>query len=566
MEMRWVYAEEQDVEKVNALSQSLNIKPELAQILVQRGVTTFEQAKDFFRPSLDHLHDPFLMKDMEKAVNRLTDAVSEGEKILIYGDYDVDGTTSVALVYSFLKALGAEVDFYIPDRYKEGYGISNIGVNWAADNGYTLMVALDCGITAIDQVNLANALNVDMIICDHHNPGAKLPEALAVLDPKRVDCNYPFKELSGCGVGFKLLHGFCLQQTIDLAALYKYLDLLAVSISSDIVRMTDENRILTFYGLKKLNQSPSEGLKSLIEISGLKPPISISDVVFYIGPRINAAGRIAHASDSVRLLIAQDEEQTLGFAGQLNSRNTERRTFDQNITKEALAMIESDEFLQSSKSTVLFKSDWHKGVVGIVASRCIEHYYRPTIILTESNGKATGSARSVEGFDIYTAISSCREWLDQFGGHTHAAGLTMPVENIDGFRRAFEEEVKSKLKEEHLTPSLNIDLDVDFDFINFKTLSIIDQMAPFGPGSLQPTFASANVMARNIKVIKEKHLKMVVYQEEFDIELEVIGFGYGHLAEQLKRGKPFRLAYHIEENNFRGNKTLQLNIKDIKID
>jgi single-stranded-DNA-specific exonuclease len=503
---------------------------------------------------------------MEKAVNRLTDAVSEGEKILIYGDYDVDGTTSVALVYSFLKALGAEVDFYIPDRYKEGYGISNIGVNWAADNGYTLMIALDCGITAIDQVNLANALNVDMIICDHHNPGAKLPEALAVLDPKRVDCNYPFKELSGCGVGFKLLHGFCLQQTIDLAALYKYLDLLAVSISSDIVRMTDENRILTFYGLKKLNQSPSEGLKSLIEISGLKPPISISDVVFYIGPRINAAGRIAHASDSVRLLIAQDEEQTLGFAGQLNSRNTERRTFDQNITKEALAMIESDEFLQSSKSTVLFKSDWHKGVVGIVASRCIEHYYRPTIILTESNGKATGSARSVEGFDIYTAISSCREWLDQFGGHTHAAGLTMPVENIDGFRRAFEEEVKSKLKEEHLTPSLNIDLDVDFDFINFKTLSIIDQMAPFGPGSLQPTFASANVMARNIKVIKEKHLKMVVYQEEFDIELEVIGFGYGHLAEQLKRGKPFRLAYHIEENNFRGNKTLQLNIKDIKID
>jgi len=566
MEMRWVYAEEQDVEKVNALSQSLNIKPELAQILVQRGVTTFEQAKDFFRPSLDHLHDPFLMKDMEKAVNRLTDAVSEGEKILIYGDYDVDGTTSVALVYSFLKALGAEVDFYIPDRYKEGYGISNIGVNWAADNGYKLMIALDCGITAIDQVNLANALNVDMIICDHHNPGAKLPEALAVLDPKRVDCNYPFKELSGCGVGFKLLHGFCLQQTIDLAALYKYLDLLAVSISSDIVRMTDENRILTFYGLRKLNQSPSEGLKSLIEISGLKPPISISDVVFYIGPRINAAGRIAHASDSVRLLIAQDEEETLGFAGQLNSRNTERRTFDQNITKEAIAMIESDEFLQSSKSTVLFKSDWHKGVVGIVASRCIEYYYRPTIILTESNGKATGSARSVEGFDIYTAISSCREWLDQFGGHTHAAGLTMPVENIDGFRRAFEEEVKSKLKEEHLTPSLNIDLDVDFDFINFKTLSIIDQMAPFGPGSLQPAFASANVMARNIKVIKEKHLKMVVYQEEFEIELEVIGFGFGHLAEQLKRGKPFRLAYHIEENNFRGNKTLQLNIKDIKID
>ena len=566
MEMRWVYAEEQDVEKVNALSQSLNIKPELAQILVQRGVTTFEQAKDFFRPSLDHLHDPFLMKDMEKAVNRLTDAVSEGEKILIYGDYDVDGTTSVALVYSFLKALGAEVDFYIPDRYKEGYGISNIGVNWAADNGYKLMIALDCGITAIDQVNLANALNVDMIICDHHNPGAKLPEALAVLDPKRVDCNYPFKELSGCGVGFKLLHGFCLQQTIDLAALYKYLDLLAVSISSDIVRMTDENRILTFYGLRKPNQSPSEGLKSLIEISGLKPPISISDVVFYIGPRINAAGRIAHASDSVRLLIAQDEEETLGFAGQLNSRNTERRTFDQNITKEAIAMIESDEFLQSSKSTVLFKSDWHKGVVGIVASRCIEYYYRPTIILTESNGKATGSARSVEGFDIYTAISSCREWLDQFGGHTHAAGLTMPVENIDGFRRAFEEEVKSKLKEEHLTPSLNIDLDVDFDFINFKTLSIIDQMAPFGPGSLQPAFASANVMARNIKVIKEKHLKMVVYQEEFEIELEVIGFGFGHLAEQLKRGKPFRLAYHIEENNFRGNKTLQLNIKDIKID
>jgi len=344
------------------------------------------------------------------------------------------------------------------------------------------------------------------------------------------------------------------------------LDLLAVSISSDIVRMTDENRILTFYGLRKLNQSPSEGLKSLIEISGLKPPISISDVVFYIGPRINAAARIAHASDSVRLLIAQDEEETLGFAGQLNSRNTERRTFDQNITKEAIAMIESDEFLQSSKSTVLFKSDWHKGVVGIVASRCIEHYYRPTIILTESNGKATGSARSVEGFDIYTAISSCREWLDQFGGHTHAAGLTMPVENIDGFRRAFEEEVKSKLKEEHLTPSLNIDLDVDFDFINFKTLSIIDQMAPFGPGSLQPAFASANVMARNIKVIKEKHLKMVVYQEEFEIELEVIGFGFGHLAEQLKRGKPFRLAYHIEENNFRGNKTLQLNIKDIKID
>ncbi|MEQ8240453.1 MAG: single-stranded-DNA-specific exonuclease RecJ [Cyclobacteriaceae bacterium] len=566
MEMRWVYGEKQNEELVNELSQALNIKPELAQILFQRGVTTFDQAKAFFRPSLTSLHDPFLMKDMEKAVNRLTDAVSSGEKILIYGDYDVDGTTSVALVYSFLNELGADVAFYIPDRYKEGYGISNIGVNWAADNGFTLMIALDCGITAIDQTNLANALNLDLIICDHHNPGAKLPEAIAVLDPKRKDCGYPFKELSGCGVGFKLLHGFCLQQTIDLNVLYRYLDLLAVSIASDIVQMTGENRILSYYGLKKINQSPSEGLKSLIEISGLKPPISISDVVFYIGPRINAAGRLAHASDSVKLLIAQTEEDTLGFAGQLNTRNTERRAFDQNITKEAIAMIASDEFLQTSMSTVLFKPDWHKGVVGIVASRCIEQYYRPTIILTESNGKATGSARSVEGFDVYTAISSCKEWLDQFGGHTHAAGLTMPVENIDNFRKAFEAEVKSKLKEEHLSPRLPIDLEVTFDFINFKALSILDQMAPFGPGALQPTFVSTGVMAKNIKVIKEKHLKMVVYQENLDVELEAIGFGFGALGERLKRGEPFKFAFHIEENNFRGNKSIQLNIKDIKFD
>ncbi len=567
MEKRWIENELPDEEAIGQLSKALNISKNLASILLQRGINTFDQAKNFFRPALTHLHDPFLMKDMEVAVNRLCDAVHSGEKILIYGDYDVDGTTSVAMTYGFLNLFTDNLAYYIPDRYTEGYGISEKGVRWAKEEGFSLMIALDCGIRAVNNIALANSLGLDVIVCDHHLPGEKLPEAVAVLDPKRPDDNYPFKELSGCGVGFKLLQGFCLQNTVPLEKLYDFLDFVAVSTASDIVPIVGENRVLTYYGLKKLNQAPSAGFQSLIEISGLKPPIGISDIVFYIGPRINAAGRLTHARESVRLLISEDANDLANFADHLNLKNTERRGFDQTTTMEAIEMIESDEKLMTARSTVLFKNDWHKGVVGIVASRCIEKYYRPTIILTESNGKISGSARSVDGFNLYEAIKSCDDLLEQYGGHMHAAGLSLLPEKLDDFKLKFEEVVSKSISADQLTPKIQVDLEVNFDFINFKTLKIINQMAPFGPQNLQPIFVSRGVTVKGSpKVLKDQHLKLMLTQKGHPKSFESVGFGMADKLELIEKAQTIKIAYHIDLNEYMGNKTIQLIIKDIKED
>jgi single-stranded-DNA-specific exonuclease len=564
VEKRWVYKEEPNKELIDELSKSININPYLAKILLQRGISTFDEAKDFFRPSLKKLHDPFLMKNMDKAVNRLTNAIFNEEKILLYGDYDVDGTTSVSLLFLFLKQFTQQIEFYIPDRYTEGYGISEKGINYAIENGFDLIIALDCGIRAIDRAAQAKDGGIDLIICDHHIPGDELPDAFAILDQKQKDCSYPFKELSGCGVGFKLLEGFCQQNTIDKEKLFDFLDLLAVSIASDIVPIIGENRILAYYGLKKLNQSPSAGLRSLIEISGKKNRLSITDVVFAIGPRINAAGRLSHAKESVHLLIG-DKNETPAFADNLNTKNIERREFDQSITAEALEMIA--EMPEDKKSTVLFKESWHKGVIGIVASRCIEHYHRPTIILTASEGKATGSARSVDGFDVHAAIHQCADLLDQFGGHMYAAGLTMPIENIEAFQARFEEVVSAKILPDQLIPKVVIDTNIPLSELTFKTLSIMDQMEPFGPHNLSPVFGTKNVTVTILpNVLKDKHLKGTIVELGHKKQYEFIGFGLADKLDNIKIGEPFEIAYHLEENNFRGNKSLILNLKDIRFD
>lgn len=565
MEKSWEIPNSPEETAVDSLSKSLNVNADLAALLIQRGIYTFEEARDFFRPEISSLHDPFLMKDMDLAVNRLSEAIANGEKVLIYGDYDVDGTTSVALMMLFLKEMTGHLDFYIPDRYSEGYGLSEKGIRWAAENNFSLVISLDCGIRANDMAALASDLKLDLIICDHHLPGDLLPEAYAVLDPKRKDCSYPFKELSGCGVGFKLLQGLCIQQSIPISNLFSIIDLVAVSIASDIVPINGENRILAYYGLKKLNESPTAGLKELIEISGKKPPLSISDIVFYVGPRINATGRLTHAKESVRLLICEDQDEIKSFSEQLNKTNIERRNFDHNITEEAIEMMDNNPEIASLQSTVLYKEDWHKGVIGIVASRCIESYYRPTIILTGSTGKATGSARSVEGFDIYEAIHACGDLLEQYGGHTHAAGLTMPIDNIEAFRNRFESEVNNRIQPDQLKPKLFVDRKVNFAFVNFKTLNILNQMAPFGPQNMQPVFVTEDViLAAPAKVLKEAHLKLQLRQTDNAKVIDAIGFGMASHALRLDRGEAFRLAYQIVENNYMGNRSIQLMIKDIK--
>ncbi|GAB4023722.1 single-stranded-DNA-specific exonuclease RecJ [Spirosoma koreense] len=552
---------------IEALTHSLGISSFLAALLVQRGVTSYDEARTFFRPELSHLHDPFDMKDMDRALIRLQIAMQpeRQEKILIYGDYDVDGTTSVALVYSFLQRYHPYIDYYIPDRYKEGYGISKQGIEWAAENGFSLIIALDCGIKSIDRVAEAKALGVDFIICDHHRPGDEIPDAAAVLDPKRSDCAYPYKELSGCGVGFKLLQGFCMRQGIALDELYPSLDLVAVSIASDIVPLTGENRVMAYYGLKFLNSAPRTGLKALIKVAGFSRELEIMNLVFGLGPRINAAGRIQHAKAAVQLLLAESEKEADDFAMAINKHNNSRREFDSSMTEQALAMIRQNEALLHAKSTVLFDASWHKGVIGIVASRCIEHFHRPTIILTQSNDKAAGSARSVPGFDVYEAIEECADLLEQFGGHTFAAGMTMPVDNIDAFRQKFEEVVSRKIKDEHLTPLIDIDLPLDFSEITDKLVRIVKQMGPFGPHNMQPTFMTEDVYLVSEPIImKEKHLKINVRQGRSGHTLTAVGFGLAHVADQLQPGKPFAICYQVEQNFFNGNVSLQLMLKDVK--
>jgi single-stranded-DNA-specific exonuclease len=566
MEKRWIYKEAPPRETVEKLSKEININPYLSTVLVQRGTTTFQAAKDYFRPSLDQLHDPLLMKDMQHAVDRLARAIAGEEKILVYGDYDVDGTTAVALVYSYLRQFYPNCEVYIPDRHKEGYGVSQAGVEWADENGYTLIIALDCGIKASDMVILADHKGIDFIICDHHLPDEKIPNAVAVLDPKRKDCNYPYKELSGCGLGFKLIQAFARQHRKE-EEVYQFLDLVAVSIASDIVPITGENRILTYFGLKKLNENPLPGLKALRELSQNRGDLDVSGIVFTLGPRINAAGRVAHASAAVELLIAKTEEEATRFAEGVNLNNDTRRQFDLDTTEEALSMIHNDEVLRLAKSTVLFKNTWHKGVIGIVAARCIEKYYRPTVILTESNNKITGSARSVMGFDLYEAILKCSDLLEKFGGHKYAAGLTMDKKNLVAFQQRFEEVVAAQITSEMLTPSIEIDTAISFDAITPKFLNVLKQMAPFGPENQKPVFEAKDVYVSNsLSNFKDKHVKFTASQEGNGSSFQVVGFELGEHYEQLAMQTPFRMAFTIEENYYNGYTSIQLRAKDIKFD
>ena len=567
MTKRWVLKKLADRATTEKLSEAININSTLASLLIQRGVNNFEEARRFFRPTLEDLHDPFLMADMDKAVERLERAIEKGEKILIYGDYDVDGTTSVALFYGFLREQYDALEFYIPDRYKEGYGVSEAGIDWAIAQKFDLIVSLDCGIKAINMVGKAAAAGIDFIICDHHLPGEQLPPAYAILDPKRADCSYPFKELSGCGIGFKLLQGYCMKNGISLDKLYPYLDLVAVSIAADIVPITDENRMLAYFGLQQLNENPRPGLQALIDLAGFRSTIDINSVVFGIGPRINASGRIAHAKTAVKLLLSSDLEKAKDIATIINDKNTERRNFDTHITREALEMIEQDPLSPTAKSTVLFKKDWHKGVIGIVASRCIDVYYRPTVILTQSNNKATGSARSVVGFDIYEAISECSDLLLQYGGHMYAAGLTLDVEKVVEFQQRFEEVVSSRIRPEQLIPQIEIDQLIELEQITPRFYNILKQMAPFGPQNMQPVFMTEQVKAAcRPKILKNKHLKLNLCQENSNHVMEAIGFDMADYFGMIDSGMRFNIAYTIEENSYWGAGTLQLCLKDIKFD
>ena len=589
MNTRWIINKNIDKQVVVDLSGVLGIDENLAALLVQRGITNYDEAKDFFRPSLTHLHDPFLMKDMDKAVERVKEAWEKGEKIVIYGDYDVDGTTAVALIYTYLKNFISKkkIEFYIPDRYDEGYGVSYKGIDYAADNGFNLVIVLDCGIKAVDKIEYANSRGVDFIICDHHRPGDKIPNAVAVLDSKRVDCEYPYKELSGCGVGFKLVTALSMRLNRPIEEVYELLDLVAVSIAADIVPITGENRVLAYYGLQLINKNPRPGLEAVLshanvfrleeEIQSdsdhpqnvLNKEVTISDLVFMIGPRINAAGRLEKASDSVRLLIAERKDHADKLANSINDLNVKRREFDNKITEEALEMIGRDEKLLNAKSTVIFNENWHKGVIGIVASRLTDSYYRPTIVLTRSNNLITGSARSIKNFDIYDAIDNCSDLLEHFGGHKYAAGLSLKPENLEEFSRRFEEYVANNIGREELVPELNVDLEIDFSDITPKFVRVLKQFAPFGPGNMAPVFLSRNVVDTGLSrsVGNKKHLKLTIAQKHTpDLVFAGIAFQKGNDYLRVHSKEPFAICYCIEKNFWQGRTNLQLNVKDIKFD
>jgi single-stranded-DNA-specific exonuclease len=574
----WNILPSPEIEKIEALKQALNIDELISTLLVQRGIETFEDAKKFFRPDLNDLHDPFLMKDMDKAIERIQNAISNKQNIMIYGDYDVDGTTSVALLYGFLSEFVNEelLCFYIPDRYTEGYGISITGIDIAAEKNVSLIIALDCGIRSNEKVKYATEKNIDFIICDHHLPGEEIPAASAVLDPKRKDCNYPFKELSGCGIGYKLIQALnvSLQLNKDVT---KWLDLVVTSIAADIVPITGENRILAFYGLQKINDSPRIGIQELLNVkkenainkgnsitAEIKKEITISDIVFNVAPRINAAGRIEHGKKAVELLIAETEINALDIGKLINVNNNIRKDLDKQITAEALEIIETNEAIKNGNSTVLYKPDWHKGVVGIVASRVIEKYYKPTIILTESNGKATGSARSVKDFDVHAALEKCADLLEQFGGHKYAAGMTLKIENVSAFQKRFEEVVTSSIQEYQKTPVQEIDLEINLEQIDSKFNRILKQFSPFGPGNMSPVFLTRNLLDEgNLRIVGNNHLKLNMVDEN-GIGFPAIAFNLGEFFDPISKNIPVDICYSIEENNWKNNTSLQLNIKDIK--
>jgi len=568
MHKRWIIREKGSSSEVKKLSEELNIDESIANLLVQREILDFESAKKFFRPSLDDMHDPFLMKGMKDAVNRIKEAIRKEEKILVYGDYDVDGTTAVSLVYAYLSKFTEAISYYIPDRYKEGYGVSYQGIDFAVDNDFSLIIALDCGVKAVEKIAYAKEKGVDFIVCDHHKPGDQLPDGI-VLNPKQKDCDYPYKELSGCGVGFKLIQALA-EGKEDVI---EFLDLVAVSIAADIVPITGENRVLAYFGLKKINSNPRKGIQELLDLAERKGEITVTDLVFVVGPRINAAGRIDRGSKAVDFLIADDMETIKEIGKSINVNNSDRRELDKSITQEALEMIAQDNWYASAKTTVLFKEDWHKGVIGIVASRVIEHHYKPTIILTESNGKATGSARSIAGFDVYEALEKCADLMEQFGGHKYAAGMTMDIKMVPEFRKRFDKVVSELISDEQLIPEIKIDTELSFGEIKEnakdvfpKFYRIIKQFAPFGPGNMKPTFVSRNVLdSGNGKIVGDDHLKLTLVQEPEDkIQLSGIGFNLGGHYENVLSKKPFDIVYNIEENEWNGNVTLQANIKDIQ--
>ena len=568
-EKKWILKDPAAPEKVGRLATELGIDRVLAELLVARGVNTFEEARSFFRPSLADLHDPFLMKDMDKAVERLHTAISGGEKILVYGDYDVDGTTAVSLVYSYVKRFTSRVDFYIPDRYDEGYGVSYKGIDWASDSGFTLLITLDCGIKAIDKVAYAKGKGIDVIICDHHLPEESLPEAVAVLDPKREDCHYPFDDLCGCGVGFKLVQGYSMTYNVPFESLEPLLDLLVVSIASDLVTMVGENRVLAYYGLKRLNENPRKGLLALIALAKLEAGhVSIDDIVFKIGPRINAAGRMESGRLAVELLTAEDDTTAFEIGDEINDSNNERKNIDREITQEALEMVQNGTALASDNVTIVYSPTWNKGVVGIVASRLVEAYYRPTVVLTKSNGFITGSARSVQGFDLYAAIESCADLLENFGGHVYAAGLTLKEENLKEFCRRMNGFVTSNLKPEVVVPVIELDSKLDFSQITPKFFRILKQFQPFGPGNSNPVFLTEDVYdgGNGRKVgAGGVHLKLDLMQESQPYrQIPAIGFNMAEFYDHIKAGNPVDVCYSVVENFYRGSSTIQLRIKDMR--
>jgi len=563
MQKRWKILNA-DKQESDSLQLALKISPIICDILVQRGVVTFEESKKYFRPELNDLHDPWLMKDMDKAVERIIRAVNNNEKILVFGDYDVDGTTSVACMYRFLKKIHPDLDFYIPHRYREGYGVSKAGIDHANENGFNLIISLDCGIKSIDLIAYAKQLGIDFIVCDHHLPDEELPNAIAILNPKQKDCNYPYKELCGCGVGFKLISALAPQFDLTDDDIYESLDLLATAIAADIVPMTGENRILAYYGLKKANESPNNGIKALGFLSNLKTELHINNLVFIIAPRVNAAGRMDDARKAVQMFIAESYDEALQYAEMLNSDNTDRKEADLNITSEALFLITENQDWQDRKSTVVFQSHWHKGVVGIVASRLIEHYYRPTIVLTQSGEYVAGSARSVPGFNLYEAVHACREHLIGYGGHFAAAGLTLELEKVDAFRNKFEEIVSATIHPELLIPEIIIDAEINFKDIQWPFYNILQQMEPFGPENLRPVFVAKKVWNTDYsKIVKEEHIKFSLKQN--NTVLTGIGFKMADKFHLLQMNKPLDVVFKIDENEWNGNKTLQLRVIDLRL-
>ena len=562
--MRWNPKSKPNPEKVQAIQQALQVDEIIATLLVQRGIETFEQAKTFFRPTLADLHNPYLMKDMDKAVTRIETAIANNENILIFGDYDVDGTTAVSLVSSYLRSFYPNVATYIPDRYAEGYGISYMGIDYAEDNAISLIIALDCGIKSIDHVNYAKAKNIDFIICDHHRPGDILPDAVAVLDPKRDDCSYPYDELCGCGVGFKLIQALAENRNQTIDDLVLYLDLVATAIAADIVPITGENRVLAKFGLEVINSNPRPGIKALIQ-NVKKKVLTITDVVFIVAPRINAAGRIKHGNEAVALLTEYDLDQAEQFASEIEQHNSDRKELDKQITKEALLQIEENNE-QNRFSTVVYQENWHKGVIGIVASRLVENYYRPTIVFTKSGEKLAASARSVKDFDVYDALEACAEHLEQFGGHMYAAGMTLLEENYENFKNAFEKVVQETIHPDLLTPEISYDAEIELEEINPKLMRLLKQFEPFGPENMTPVFYSKNLKDSGYaKAIgtEEEHLKAFVKQENSE-SFDAIGFGLGNKLDLVAHQKPFEAVYCLDENEFNGNVSLQLRLKDIR--